>query len=175
MKQKIWCRIFCPLLWQKQDSGCNPRNPGEAFAARSVENAALGQLQKISGINMRTPFNYNTEILQGRRRVTVHAEEEQRYLDLINVHQSITRTRGEKFCLLSGRRLILRYTDIASLLGISVDYGKVFIVRLSFQELRKVLESAIIFLFFYPITVFGIHPIYKSSCHIIVAYGTGTI
>lgn len=135
---------FFARCWQKRDS-IVIRESWKAFAARSVKNAALNQLQKE---NIRhkheNAVQYNTEILQ--EDAGPDAEEEQRYLDLINAINQLPEQRRKVFLL--SRRPDLRYTDIASLLGISVNTVKMH-VRLSYQELRKVLESAIIFFYFF--------------------------
>ncbi|QEC44461.1 RNA polymerase sigma-70 factor [Pseudobacter ginsenosidimutans] len=135
---------FFARSWQKRDS-IVIKESWKAFAARSVRNAALNQLQKE---NIRhkheNAAQYTTEAHQ--ENAGPDTEEELRYLKLINAINQLPEQRRKVFLL--SRRPDLRYTDIASLLGISVNTVKMHI-RLSYQELRKVLESALIFFYFF--------------------------
>jgi RNA polymerase sigma-70 factor (family 1) len=135
---------FFANCWQKRES-IVIRESWKAFAARSVKNAALNQLQKE---NIRhkheNAAQYSTEILKGD--VEADAADEQRYLNLITAINQLPEQRRKIFLL--SRRPDLRYTDIASMLGISVNTVKMH-VRLSYQELRRVLESALIIFYFF--------------------------
>lgn len=135
---------FFARCWQKRDS-IVIRESWKAFAARSVKNAALNQLQKD---NIRhkheNAAQSDTEFLQ--ENAEAETADEQRYLNLINAINQLPEQRRKVFLL--SRSPDLRYTDIAELLGISVNTVKMH-VRLSYQELRKVLESAFIFFYFF--------------------------
>lgn len=135
---------FFVRCWQNRAS-IVIRESWKAFAARSVKNAALNQLQKE---NIRhkheNAAQYNTEILQEDAETETAAE--QRYLNLITAINQLPEQRRKVFLL--SRRPDLRYTDIASMLGISVNTVKMH-VRLSYQELREVLKSALLIFYFF--------------------------
>ncbi len=135
---------FFARCWQNRDS-IAIRESWKAFAARSVKNAALNQIRKE---NIRhkheTASQHNTEAEQ--EDTGVEAEEEQRYLDLLAAIDRLPEQRRKIFIL--SRRPDMRYADIASLMGISVNTVKMH-VRLSYQELRKVLNSALVFFYFF--------------------------
>ena len=135
---------FFARCWHKRES-IVIRESWKAFAARSVKNAALNQLQKE---NIRhkheNAAQYNSELLN--EDAGSDMEDEQRYLNLIRAINGLPEQRRKVFLL--SRSPDLRYTDIASLLGISVNTVKMH-VRLSYQELRKVLESVLIIFYFF--------------------------
>lgn len=135
---------FFARSWQHRDS-IVIRESWKAFAARSVKNAALNQLQKENTRHRHeNAAHYDSAFLQ--EEAGSEAAAEQRYLNLINAINQLPEQRRKVFLL--SRRPDLRYTDIASMLGISVNTVKMH-VRLSYQELRKVLESILIFFSFF--------------------------
>lgn len=135
---------FFVRCWQKRES-IVIKESWKAFAARSVKNAALNQLQKE---NIRHKHEnaalYSTESL--KEDTEADTAEEQRYLNLITAINQLPEQRRKVFLL--SRRPDLRYTDIASMLGISVNTVKMH-VRLSYQELREVLKSVLIIFYFF--------------------------
>lgn len=135
---------FFVRCWQKRES-IVIRESWNAFAARSVKNAALNQLQKDDIRHKHeTAAQDNTASLN--ENADQDTGEDERYFRLITAINQLPEQRRKVFLL--SRRPDLRYTDIAVQLGISVNTVKMH-MRLSYQELRKVLKTSLIFFYLF--------------------------
>jgi RNA polymerase sigma-70 factor (ECF subfamily) len=128
---------FFAKCWQNRAS-LQIRESFAGFALVSVRNAALNYRQKES-----TRLKHETassSLLAGEEMPVLAGqpdEADQRYLQIITAINNLPEQRRKAFVL--SRQDNMKYADIASVLGISVNTVKMH-VRLAYQELRGLLK-----------------------------------